>query len=240
MLVTTSLVSPKMKKNAFTLIELLIAVSLIGLLFTIGIAYYQNFSRQQIIVQTAKEFKNNLRHAQSKALAGEKDESVCGSGLTATPLEGWFVEIAADSYEIYGRCGGVGNKFGSKTVQLPSTVTLEAFNESGTNVPSFYFQPLSRGVSRDLVDFKISGYGKTYELTLTQAGEIQDAGFPAAPTPTPSPTPVPSPTPTPSPTPVAPSPTPTPTCVPWGGPCTSDECCSPCYCHPSGRCRGGC
>lgn len=231
---TTSPVSPKMRKNAFTLIELLITVSLIGLLFTIGIAYYQNFSRQQIVIQAAKEFKNNLRHAQSKALAGEKDcsDSACeGTGgectLDSKTLDGWFVDISLDldSYEIYGSCEGT--EFSSKTVQLSPTVTLQAFDGTGSPITNFFFQPLSRGVSRDLVDFEISGYGKTYEMTLTKAGEIEDVGFPAGPTPTPT---------------IALTPTPTPTCVPYGGSCEFDgQCCSPCYCHSvQNRCAGGC
>jgi len=45
-------------QRAFTLIELLIAMSIMAILFTIGIAKYNDFNRRQIVTQAALELNS--------------------------------------------------------------------------------------------------------------------------------------------------------------------------------------
>src|SRR4030042_3903407 len=104
-----------MKKTCpgFTLIELLVVFSVIAILFTIGFASYQSFNRKQIVVQAAKELKENLRLAQNKASVGEKP-----TGCTGT-LNGWQVAFSGDSsYQIQAVCPP--NTVNFKTITLPS------------------------------------------------------------------------------------------------------------------------
>lgn len=56
----------------FTLIELLVATSITAILFSIGVAQYMKFNRQQILDQAVSELRTNLTQARSMALAGKK------------------------------------------------------------------------------------------------------------------------------------------------------------------------
>lgn len=65
----------------FTLIELLVTISLIGILFTVGIASYIDFSRRQTVTQAARQIVEDLRMAQSLAANNQKPQapSQCGT-----------------------------------------------------------------------------------------------------------------------------------------------------------------
>lgn len=103
----------------FTLIELLVVITIVGILFGIGVAQYINFNRSQILEQAAQELKNNLRLAQTKAANGEKPEG-------CSILDGYRVSFfsggdSPDTYKIRAVCGG--NEQGeTKTFFLPSVI----------------------------------------------------------------------------------------------------------------------
>lgn len=162
------------KSSGFTLIELLVVVSIIGILFTVGLAFYNDFNRRQIVVQSAKALKDTLRLVQSKALAGEKDSSICGSGSTSKTLDGWFINFSGSEYRVYGKCGGV--EFSSVITTLPTGFILTS--PSTNPLP---FRPLVGGVELvvGLTEDKICifGFGKYYRLKITPSGEIKDEGF---------------------------------------------------------------
>lgn len=134
--------------KGFTLIEILVAITVIGILSGVGIASYQNYNRRQILSQTAQDLANTLRFAQDKALSGEKDcaSAYCGGGdgacdgINDKNLRGWYVVISQNQYEIYGYCGDI--KFSSKTTDLSARkITLSPFPNE------FLFKPLGSGVS---------------------------------------------------------------------------------------------
>jgi len=139
--------------SGFTLIELLVATSIMGILLGIGIIAYNRFNRRQTLAQAVKTLKNDLRLAQSKALSGEKDAEICGSGISARVLDGWFVSFTESSYTLYGSCAG--SPFALKKVDLPANVSFSPVPET---IP---FKPLTQGVPKD----------KTIEITLIAPGE---------------------------------------------------------------------
>ena len=91
-------------KKGFTLIELMVTISIIGILFTIGMAGYTRFNRSQTLVQAALELRNDLRLTQDKALVGEKPSGWC-TGEDEN-MEGYRLVFAGDgqSYSIRPRC----------------------------------------------------------------------------------------------------------------------------------------
>jgi prepilin-type N-terminal cleavage/methylation domain-containing protein len=109
------------KNKGFTLIEILIVITLTVILFGIGLAQYMNFNRLQILEQAAQELKNNLRLAQTKAANGEKPD---GCGV----LNGYRVSFFSGdpyTYTIQAICGG--NPAGAvKTFSLPSVVEISS------------------------------------------------------------------------------------------------------------------
>jgi len=156
----------------FTLIELLVTISIMGILFGLGVAKYNEFNRRQILDQAAQELKSNLRLAQDKALAGEKDCSVCQVGIKCGDgddkvLDGWYVSFSSGSYQIYGRCGG------QQFPTSPKTVNLSSRNINIPSPPSpIRFKPLAQGVD-GATTISLSGYGETRPITVTGTGEIK-------------------------------------------------------------------
>jgi len=57
----------------FTLVELLIVISILAILFSIGLVQYTRFNRQQILGQAVLGLKNNLAYAREMALSGKKN-----------------------------------------------------------------------------------------------------------------------------------------------------------------------
>lgn len=155
-----------MKKTVrgFTLIELLVTMSIIGILFGIGIAEYNKFNRRQILAQAVQELRNNLRFAQDKALAGEKPTGWCAD---PEHLRGYQLKFdsTGESYLIEAICSA-GSPRQVKTITLPEPVD----GPSGTSV---LFKVLAQGVAGAAsftLDF--SGVGNE-TVTVTTTGDIR-------------------------------------------------------------------
>lgn len=148
--------------QGFTLIELLVVISIIGLLFTIGIAAYQEFNRGQIVVQAAQELKESLRLAQSKALAGEKPAG-CTGGLL-----GWRISAPnnSNSYQLQAVCSGA--TVSTKIITLPGDL------EKKSGPTTILFKVLTPGVE-GAGTITIKGFGnlKQAKVTITASGEIK-------------------------------------------------------------------
>lgn len=154
-----------MKKSCpgFTLIELLVVISIIGILFGLGVAKYNEFNRRQILDQTTQTLRNNLRLAQSVASSGEKPGG-------CVVLDGYQVSFSSgtpDSYTIQAKCLGglVGT---AKIFKLPTTVKF-------TSLPSpILFKVLAQGT--DLINdltISLSSFGEFKIITVTKTGKIE-------------------------------------------------------------------
>ncbi|MGB9585895.1 MAG: pilus assembly FimT family protein [Anaerolineales bacterium] len=156
-----------MRKSArgFTLIELLVVMSVIGILFAIGIAQSMNFNRRQILDQAAQELKNNLRLAQTKAASGEKP-----SGCER--LDGYKVKFnnsgSPNYYSLVAVCGG--NEISNSEVRydLPSAVTF-------SSLPSpVLFKVLAQGTNlNNNLTISLTAFGQSRTVTVTKEGKIE-------------------------------------------------------------------
>jgi len=145
--------------SGFTVVELLIILSLMALLFTLGIAQYNRFNRSQSLVKARDELISNLRLTQSKALGAEKPSS-CTESLSGHKLK--FIDNR--HYKIVAVCG---EEIDIKTdIALPSGVSKQA----GSN--EIFFKVLSQGSESD-VSFVLSGFGETKTVTVSTVGEIK-------------------------------------------------------------------
>jgi type II secretory pathway pseudopilin PulG len=154
-----------MKKTAlgYTLIELLIVITLIVLLFTLGMAQYNQFNRRQILTKARDELVSNLRLVQSKSLAGEKPDACGDEALTGHKLK--FIDN--QKYEIVAVCG---DEIDIKTgLSLPG----EIIKESGPS--EVFFKGLSQGTGIVVGQGEIvlAGFNETKTVTITSAGEIK-------------------------------------------------------------------
>lgn len=148
-------------KNAFTLIELLIVTSLVGILLTMGVASHNTFNRRRVLRETALALLNNLRHTQTKALSGEKPNA-------CTILNGWKLEFLGGGYQMRAVC--TNGEFGEKNFSFPSGVSKTAGPDS------FLFKVLAHGVKGE-GEIGLSGFGEIYKIKVSQSGEITDVGF---------------------------------------------------------------
>ncbi len=154
----------KKRKSGFTLIEILVVVSVIVILFSIGLAQYMKFNRQQILEQAALELKTDLTNAQSKALSGKKK---CTEGV----FDGILVEFNTDNYTLYSSCGsGLDLKLISDN-QLSSGVRITERPEDG-----ILFKPVTGGTDiqeESGITITLSGYGATKDLVVYPNGKIE-------------------------------------------------------------------
>ena len=172
----------KKKHAGFTLIEILATVTIIGILFTMGIVSYINFNRKQMVSQSAKNIVNALRQVQSNATRGVKDPLICGStAASALTLEAWYFTMTSNSYTIYGLCSGSSTRFFEQTVTLPASSPLSySLNPvSPTTAGPIKFYPLANGTSGNYT-ICVGGFGDSsnnYKITVANMGEINEKGF---------------------------------------------------------------
>lgn len=86
--------------KGYTLLEILIVISITGLIFGVGYAGFREFSRRQAVVTSTRAIKEGMRLAQQQAISGKKPE-----GCNAT-LDGYSFEIInSEGYVVSALCG---------------------------------------------------------------------------------------------------------------------------------------
>lgn len=131
--------TPSDTSQAFTLIELLVGISIMAIVFTIGIANYRDFSRRQALVGVEKTLKGDLRTAQQLALAGKKPE-----GSTCDVLNGYtFALTGSSGYRISANCS---NGLGTSSIEYKLVSLSGEFSISSTN-PTVEFKVLGHGTN---------------------------------------------------------------------------------------------
>lgn len=161
-----------MKRNhlrGFTLLEVMIAVTLTLVLTGFIVANYNSYNDTQQIRQAALTLKNNFRYAQSRASAGEKpNEGTC------TELAGWRISFTATSYTMQPECvdGIATGVSDTTTFSLPAAITFSP-------VPApITFMVLARGTGASGgVTIYLTGKSQTYAIQVAPSGDIIDVGF---------------------------------------------------------------
>lgn len=134
----------------YTLIEILVGMSIIGLIFSFGYISYRDFARRQSLLGSARRLKADLRLAQEHALSGKKPSSVACSAEGSLNGYDFYVD-STTSYVIQANC--TGGLVDDKVVEISSEISLTA-------VPNrFTFKVVGKGTS-------LSGPAT---ITLTQA-----------------------------------------------------------------------
>lgn len=153
----------------YTLIEILVAMTIVGLIFGIGYVSFRDFARRQALSGVARSVRGDLRLAQEQALAGKKPDSVsCNDPNT---LSGYYFDrVSAGVYRIMAQCSAGDTEV--KNVDLPADISLSISSSplifkilgQGTNIPS------GGQVTITLTQFPTSS---TREILVTPGGEIK-------------------------------------------------------------------
>ncbi|MCL4354300.1 prepilin-type N-terminal cleavage/methylation domain-containing protein [Patescibacteria group bacterium] len=154
------------KKNfGFTLIELIISLTVIATLSIIGIAAFVNQSKVSALQSGAAEFYSVLNVAKSRAMSQVKPDNLC-IGRT---LEGYSVVIdSTTTFKLYVNCGG--NEFLIKSGKLPTNITFASSPD--TTSTNFFFGVLTNSVQGAGV-VTVKGYGNSKVLNIDGAGNIK-------------------------------------------------------------------
>lgn len=151
---------PKLFPKGFTLIELIVVFSLIGILTSLGIASYAAYNSSQIVQSSATTVVTQLNSARSLAISQVIPTS-CGTNY----LTGYQVDITPNGqqYTVSAMCG---SKQVISTYNLPKQLTFV----SGSTTPVFF--AVSTGIVATTATIQVTGYGKTKIITVTTAGSI--------------------------------------------------------------------
>src|SRR3989338_3249728 len=92
-----------MKHRGFTILEILITITIMSLFMGGAFVGFSNFSKKQKLTAAGENLKNILRDVESRVTTGEMDCTVCD--CSAGGVEGWFVDFTQRKY--YGQCQGI-------------------------------------------------------------------------------------------------------------------------------------
>ena len=154
------------KNEGFTLIELVISLTIIAVLSTIGIAAFVNQSRTSALQSGVSDFVSTLNVAKSRAMSQVKPSICVGD------LEGYTVTVvqpATNSFKLYVNCGG--NDFPISAEKFPANVTFGTGNGETTSF-SFFFSVLTNSV-QGAGQVTIKGYGSSKVVVVDSAGNIK-------------------------------------------------------------------
>lgn len=139
-----------MKKNGFTLIELIVSITIIGMVTGLFLANYSSANRRTDLTMTAQKMVADIRLAQSYSLGLARYGS---SGSLNIPVGGWGVHFDLQSYgsnkynifadddadTLYGG-GEADERFGAQVVNLPNNITIQSVSV-GTKVDITFLPP---------------------------------------------------------------------------------------------------
>lgn len=156
--------------SGYTLIEILVGLSIISLLFLGGYTGYQEFVRRQALENSAADIKNYLNLVRQNSLSGNSSEVCTNLGQNNT-LDGYQVDFFSDSFTYQPRCKETqpGSSFIQK-IDLPKSVTLSM--GQFTN-PLIFYTVSGTNLSSDITLTLTHTNGSTKMVTITTSGVAQ-------------------------------------------------------------------
>lgn len=173
MLLETPRLSSKFQ-SGFTFIEILVVISTLAILSTIGIASFVNYSRTQALNSAAFDVITTFNQAKSRSRTQVKPPS---GNCSILALDGYLVRIEdAITYSLEIMCEGSSYPVSDGTKKLPNGSTNTITFSSDSRGKTFLFKILSGsvqipgGLASDTVI--ITGYGQTKTITIHSNGKI--------------------------------------------------------------------
>lgn len=150
----------KIFEKAFTLVELLIVVSIIGTLTAMGLASYSSYNAGQIVKSSETNVATMLNAANSEAIS-QVVPSSCGTNV----LTGYQVDITVggQQYTLSAMCG---TKQVAATNKLPAQLSF-----ASGSTPSIFFN-VSSGIIANTATVNVTGYGVTKTVTVSTTGIV--------------------------------------------------------------------
>lgn len=135
-------------KKGFTLIEMMVAVGILVVIFSIASPFLINFSNNQETESAVEEIVSVLRSAQEKSIIAENDTS-------------WGVDFSlVQRYLLINDLSAVKEEY-----QLPEGVKLEINNKK------IFFSKLS-GLPNQATEIVLTGANKRYKIDINLKGRV--------------------------------------------------------------------
>ncbi|MGI5827465.1 MAG: pilus assembly FimT family protein [Patescibacteria group bacterium] len=146
-------------KSGFSLIELLVVMTIIGTLTGLGMMAFSEIQEDQLLKKTVKQVRSGLYEARESAFFGKKPNPGC------TPFNGVEFAYSTTSFSLHPHCNNI-QQSATKTVSLDKGVQL-------TSSGSVLFSSVTRGAdAEESIMIQIPGTTKDATITVTQTGEI--------------------------------------------------------------------
>lgn len=166
------------RKEGYTLVEVLVVLGVVSILFSVGFANFRDFSRRQVLAGVVKQIQGDVRLAQQMSLSGLKPDDL---GCSTENLNGISFGIEGNPgrfYKIQAVCGDDPTQSSYPTlkeVSLPSGITA---NISNMPVNPVIFKVLGQGTNvpagaEVIIGLVQEGTGYSGKVTITPGGEIK-------------------------------------------------------------------
>ncbi|PIR61771.1 MAG: hypothetical protein COU66_02040 [Candidatus Pacebacteria bacterium CG10_big_fil_rev_8_21_14_0_10_44_11] len=159
-------------KTGFTLIEMLVAITILLLMVGGAMAGFSNFNDRRRVEETAKQVQQLLVSAQQKAAVKETPQDC----LTASkPLQGYRVSYSSDKYTLSAVCDtNYPPTAGTATVvAVGKDVSAQSTFFTGLNTSQIDFYSLERGTSTTAdVNYTFSASGISYQFSVNHGGTV--------------------------------------------------------------------
>lgn len=155
-------------RRGYTLIELIVVITIIGLLVGASIAGFNTLNKRQTLISSGKEVISLMRTAQQRAVSGIKPAGVCDR------LMGYSVKgtINGSSYTLNYVCLVNGNLV---TTQIRSYQLGQGVTFLSTFTVQFNVQ--TGGAGGDLGDLQIKTSAYTFTFNVNASGDISEKGL---------------------------------------------------------------
>lgn len=140
-------------KKSFTLIELIISLSILGLILGISIPFLISFNVSQELDSTIEEMVSVIWRARGKSISGEKDAV-------------WGVDFSQPQKYILFCDNPTSPSLEMEIYEIPKNISLT------TNYNPLKFEKLKGTISQNFEAILTAG-GKQYKITINQEGAIE-------------------------------------------------------------------
>jgi prepilin-type N-terminal cleavage/methylation domain-containing protein len=139
-------------QRGFTFIELLLVITLLLILGTMGTAFTARFLTQNAVDNTTDQFTNSLRKAQLNAMMGKQNSN-------------WGVNYTSNTITLYR-----GNSYATRTIGFDERYTVNA-GVTVTGISDINFTRVT-GLPGSTPTITISGSGSNNSITINSQGVI--------------------------------------------------------------------
>lgn len=147
-------------KKAFTLLELILVITLLAIMIGLAALYYQTAQVRADANTQAAILVSYFRLAQSNAMAGNENES-------------YGIHLGTDSYVFFEGSTYVQDADSNIELELPPTLTLQNIVLNGDGSDVIFTPPQGETDDYGSLEIFSSQINKTISITITSLGTIR-------------------------------------------------------------------